>query len=229
MYKASMDLCQVTKHLKLKFGIILKGDTPNEFPIVSTFEKDGNQYLTIKPYPFITVDISNKKDRPWTPNQSFTISGMSKYLFTKRLREIRLDLMNDKELFFTRDGKLYVNQELAKKHAKPVPVGKGKTCLFIPIVVEDESSGDQYEGVSMMINSPENYSNFTFEEMEFLIDYLERLDLDSLTINFLNFVLQKHGQATLVKNLKEVYKGVMYGVQKINQFEKKEGKENDEH
>ena len=228
MYKASMELCQVTKYLKLKFGIILKGDVPNTIPMVSTFEKDGNQYLSIKPHPFITVDISNTKERPWTSNQSFTISGMSKYLFTKRLREIRMELLQDKELFFTRNGKLYVNQELAKKHAKPVPVGKGKTCLFIPIVVEDEVTGDEFEGISMMINSPENYSNFTFEEMEFLIDYLERLDLDILTLNLLTFVMQKHGQTAMANTLKELQKTTMFGIHKLNELEKNGDNENAE-
>lgn len=219
MYKVSMDLVQITKNLKLKFGIVIKGDDPNQLPIMSTFETNGNSFLLLKPHPFITIDISNKKEKEWSTNQSFNISGMSKYLFTKRLRELHRNLREDKELFYTRNGKLCVDTERAKSHAKPIPVGGNKTVLFIPIVVEDEYTHDLFEGVSMMINTPDNYSNITFEEMEYLIDYLERIDMENLTVNFLNLVLVKSGQATTTKNLKSVYDGVAFTAKKINALE----------
>ena len=115
---------------------------------MSSFENNGNEYLTITPYPFITIDISNKKEKEWNPNQSFNISGMTKFLFTKRLREIAVEFKKERSLFFEREGKLYVNKGLAMKHRKLVPVGKGKTCLFIPVVVDDEETNDQYEGIA---------------------------------------------------------------------------------
>ena len=110
MQKVSMELCRITKHLKLKFGLVIKGDDEKSVPIISSFETNGNEYLTVTPYPFITVDISNKKEKEWSPNQSFNISGMSKFLFTKRLREIISEFKKEQKHFYEKEGKLYVNK-----------------------------------------------------------------------------------------------------------------------
>lgn len=219
MKKVSMELCRVTKHLKLKFGLVIKGNDPNSIPIVSNFEKDGNSYVTVIPYPFITVDISNKKEKEWNPNQSFNISGMTKFLFTKRLREIKNEFKEEKKLFYERDGSLYVDKSLAMKHKKLVPVGKGKTCLFIPVVVEDEDTGDQYEGISMMINTPDNYSNITFEEFEFLIDFIERTDLAALTMQFINMEFLMGLQKSMHIETDDLKKGIMLVARRLHKIE----------
>lgn len=222
MYKATMDLCRITKNLRLRFGLILKGDDPKETPIVMNFEKGGNRYMTITPHPFITVDIYNKKNGPWNSNQSFTLSGMSKYLFTKRLRELRMESIEDKELFFMYNGRLCLNNERATNHRKLVPVGSGKTVMLIPVVILEEETNEQYEGISIMINSPENYSNITYEEAEFLIDYLERVDLENLTLNFINLVVLRSGQKSTTSNLNSIFQGVKVTAQKIDELKKGE-------
>ena len=63
-----------------------------------------------------------------------------------------------------------------------------KTCLFMPSVIEDEETKDQFEGVVFMINSPENYCYLTFEELEYLCDTLDRLDFDTLTLQLINLI-----------------------------------------
>lgn len=230
MRKVSMELCRVTKHLKLKFGLVINGNDPNAIPIISSFEREGNEYITVIPYPFITIDISNKKEKEWNPNQSFNISGMTKFLFTKRLREIKKEFEEEEKLFYEQEGKLYVNQQLAQQHRKLVPVGKGKTCLFIPVVVDDEDSGDQFEGISMMINTPDNYSNITFEEFEFLIDFIERTDLSQLTLQFLNIVYMQGIQKNLNVSRDELRKGIMLVAQRLYKIEQEavEAKQNEE-
>lgn len=218
MQKINMDLTRVTKKIKLKFSLIIEGDNPKDNAIMSSFTKDGNKYLTVNPYPYITVDISDRKERPWTSNQSFTLSGLTKFIFIKRLKELRYALMREKDLFFKHNDKLCLNKELVEKRrdifTKLIKVGQNKVCLFMPVVVNDED--DQYEGVSMMINTPENFANLTFEELEFFIDYLERIDLENMTLNFLNLVVLKSGQKATTRDLKNVYKGVQYTVHEIN-------------
>lgn len=223
MYKATMDLCRITKTLQLKFGIILKGNDPKERPIISDFEMNGNYYTNITPYPFITVDISRGKGEPWNPNMSFTLRGMSKYLFTKRLRELRSDMIKEKDLFFMYGGKLCLNPELAKAHRKLVQTGNGKTCMLIPVVIDEPETNEQYEGVSIMVNSPENYSNITFEELEFLVDYLERLDMENMTLNFLNLVVLRKGQKQTTSNLKSIFQGVKITAHKVEELEQEKG------
>ena len=63
-----------------------------------------------------------------------------------------------------------------------------KTCLFMPAVIEDEETKEQFEGVVLMINSPDNYCYLTFEELEYLCDTLERLDFDTLTLQLINLI-----------------------------------------
>ena len=227
MKKVSMELTRINKHLKIKYGLVIQGDA-NSIPIISSFENNGNEYLTITPYPFITIDISNRKEKDWNPNQSFNISGMTKFLFTKRLREISIEFRKEKNLFFEQEGKLYVNRDLAIAHKKLVPVGKGKTCLFIPVVVDDEETHDQYEGISMMINTPDNYSNITFEEFEFLIDFIERTDLSVLTMQFMNTTLLLNLQKALKCDTKELEKGIMLVAQRLYKIEQEHVKKLEE-
>lgn len=228
MQKINMELTRITKKIKLRFSLIIEGDNPKENPIMSSFNKDGNRYLTVNPYPYITVDISDKKERPWSPNQSFTLSGLTKFIFVKRLKELRYSIIKEKDLFFTYNGKLCLNKELVEKRkdtlTKLIKVGQNKVCLFMPVVVNDED--DQYEGVSMMINTPDNYANLTFEELEFFIDYLEKLDLENLAINFLNLVVLKSGHKDTTKKLSNIYNGIQYTVHEIKS-KLKEDKEDD--
>lgn len=188
MYKGSMELTRINKNIKLNFGIVLRGDGNSNTKLMSTFDKDSNRYFKITPYPFLTVDIS-RKDKQWSPNDSVVLSGMNKFLFQKALKTIHRKMIQSKDLFYYMNGELKVNKDLSKNCVTTVGL-KGKTCQFIPLVVVDEENEQDgpYEGIVMMINTQSNYATMTFEELEYFIDYLERLDMNTLTLTFINTV-----------------------------------------
>ena len=72
-----------------------------------------------------------------------------------------------------------------------------------------------------MINSADNYSNITFEEFEFLIDFIERTDLSALTMQFLNTSMLLNLQKSLKTDTKELEKGIMLVAQRLHKMEQK--------
>lgn len=187
MYKASIDLGRINKYLKMKFSIVIKSD--NFMPLISKFNISGNDYLKISPIPIITLEIKSNVDKheEWNPNKSISLSRITKFIFCKRLSEIIESFKKEKDLFYYEGDTLKVNKDLATQIKEMVKVGT-KICAFQPIVVEDEESGDLYEGVVLMINSADNYCYLTFEEMEYLVDYINTIDLDNLSLQMINTV-----------------------------------------
>ena len=55
-------------------------------------------------------------------------------------------------------------------------------------IVKGKETKEQFEGVVLMINSPDNYCYLTFEELEYLCDTLERLDFDTLALQLINLI-----------------------------------------
>ena len=188
MYKASLELGKINKYLKMKFSIVIKSE--NFMPLINKFNIAGNDYLKVSPIPIVTLEIKSNVDKheEWNPNRSISLSRMTKFIFCKRLSEIIDNFREINDLFYYEGETLKVNKELAFKVKEIVKVGT-KICMFQPIVVVDEESGDLYEGVVFMINSADNYCYITFEEMEYLKDYLAKLDLESLTLQMINTVV----------------------------------------
>lgn len=185
MYKVSMDLGRVTKYLKLKFSIAIES---NQFmPLISKFNIDGNDYLKISPIPMVSLEIKSNVDRneKWNPNRTITLTKMSKFIFCKRLDEIIEAFRKEKNLFYYQENELKLNKELSKKVREYVRIGT-KVCGFQPVVVPDEETQDLFEGAVLMINSPDNYCFLTFEELEYLSNYLSNLDMDSLSLQLIN-------------------------------------------
>lgn len=194
MYKATLDLGRVNKYLKLKFSLVIKGE--KYLPLLNKFEMNGNDYLKISPIPMVTLEIKSNADRKeeWNPNRSLCFSKVTMFLFCKRLKEIIHSFKAIKELFYYEGDRLTVDKNLAHKVVEQAKVGS-KTCMFLPIVIEDEDTHDLFEGVVLLINSADNYCMMTFEEMEYLAEYLSKIDLDSLSLELINTVVMTHGMA----------------------------------
>ena len=187
MFKTSMDLGNVNKFLKLKFSLVIQSE--NFMPLLNKFNIGGNDYLKVSPIPLITLEIRSNVDKKeeWNPNRSICLSKVTKFIFCNRLKEIIEEFKKEKDLFFYQGETLCVNKELSMKLREKGMVRVGtKVCLFQPIVVHDEESKEQFEGVVFMINSAANYCTLTFEEMEYLASYLRNMDIDSLSLQLIN-------------------------------------------
>lgn len=232
MYKSSMPVCTVSKHVKIKFGIIIESDKPikNSKNVISISKFNGNTYLNVTSYPFLTVDISGAEKGDWNTNKSYTLSNFSIYLFKKRMG-IFLKNLAIKDMFFQIDGELKVNKEMAKKYTTVIPTGKGKTIMFIPSVVEDEE-GNKLEGCQMLINDYNNFALMSWQELEYFIEFLKEVDMNQLALQMINTcmleenrrnsAIVKTGLNTLFKMLKnELTSKVKSNVNNTTSYEEK--------
>ena len=188
MYKVNLELGKVNKYMKLKFGIVVKSEQQH-MQLMNKFSISGNTYFKVNPYPTVTIEISSNVDKneAWNTNRSITLNKMSRFQFVKRLKTIISSFTEIKNLFYYQNGRLCIDKRIAGSIRDMVKVSQ-KTCLFMPSVIEDEETKDQFEGVVFMINSPENYCYLTFEELEYLCDTLDRLDFDTLTLQLINLI-----------------------------------------
>ena len=188
MYKVNLELGKINKYMKLKFGIVVKSEQQH-MQLMNKFSISGNTYFKVNPYPTVTIEISSNVDKneAWNTNRSITLNKMSRFQFVKRLKTIISSFTEIKNLFYYQNGRLCIDKSIAGSIRDMVKVSQ-KTCLFMPSVIEDEETKDQFEGVVFMINSPENYCYLTFEELEYLCDTLDRLDFDTLTLQLINLI-----------------------------------------
>lgn len=192
MQKVSMELFRVHKYFKVKFCIFVNDDTTgNDFnQSVRKFNYGGNDYLTITPFPFITIDITTKDDKKeeWNSNRTFNMNRRDLFNMCCKLRSMLQTMTTVKELFaYDYNGNLYVNENLAMKY-KEVFVSSNKTILMQHCVVNETEQEHEnfYEGMFLSINSMDYFSFLTFEEMRFLLHELERIDMSSLSMQLIN-------------------------------------------
>ena len=188
MYKVNLELGKVNKYMKLKFGVVIQSEQQH-MQLMNKFSISGNTYFKVNPYPTVTIEISSNVDRheEWNANRSITLNKITRFQFVKRLKTIISSFTEIKNLFYYQNGRLCIDKSIAGSIRDMVKVSQ-KTCLFMPSVIEDEETKDQFEGVVFMINSPENYCYLTFEELEYLCDTLDRLDFDTLTLQLINLI-----------------------------------------
>lgn len=196
MLKATIELFRVHKDCKVKFSVFIndendiKTNTANQLT-VNKFNYMGNDYLKITPYPFITVDISDKTERKdeWSSNTFFNANRRELYGLVKKLNKVYNSFISEKDLFYYDNNRLMLNIQKAKQ-CSDYCICSSKIILIQPCVIEsDENYEKQYEGVFLCINSLDYHTKLTFEELEFLIYELKKLDMSSLAIQLVNTVV----------------------------------------
>lgn len=190
LYKANIELFTVKSNFKVKFSLILKADDNNENykKLVNKFKINGNEYLQVSPYPFITFDISSKKDRKengYSNYDSVTITRKHLFLLLRKIGKLIKDFTR-KDLFYYDDNhELQVNQNLAQ-NVKLVHQMTHKTILMQPCVVRDEESNRDYEGCFLAINTMDHYTEITYSELQFLYHELSKIDFTSYALQLIN-------------------------------------------
>lgn len=192
MQKATIELFKVHKNFKVKFSLITKDDDPNSFQkLLNKFNYKGNEYIKITPHPFITIDITTKEDKKdgWNSNQSFNMNRKELFSFIMKLKNLVRNFISHKSLFYyDQNGLLMVNQQEANNIKETIIAGN-KRILMQPCVVDNEEDKQRYEGMFLFINSIDYYSYLTYFEMQYLIQELDRIDINALTLNLINTVI----------------------------------------
>lgn len=191
MMKASIELASISKSFKLRFSLIVKDDENNkrQFELINKFNFGGNDYIKIRPYPFLTIDISSSMDKKneWSSNQSFNMNKKDLFFMIQNLKRLMKNFVTHKDLFYYDNNKLVVNKELADE-LKEVFVSSNKTILMQACVVTAEDNESVYEGMFLSINSVDYFSYLTYSEMEYLLYELEHVNMTQLAIDLINSV-----------------------------------------
>lgn len=190
MKKITLEIARVSKGMRLKYSLILDSqETQKNLKILNQFSFKGNEYVRLNPHPFITIDISGSfdKNEEWSTNKSVNLNLQAKMRLESRMKAL-LDNFTIRNLFYyNAQGKLTVNQEIDKKLNTPF-VLNNKTCVFHYAVIPDEKSTEiEYEGVIFMINTADNFSFLTFEELSVLYYALRNTNMMELTMAVLTY------------------------------------------
>ena len=184
MYKATIDLGKITDSMHIKFSVILEDDKSY---IVRKFNFNGGNYLTVVPHPFITIDINTKEDRKgdgWDAGKSININRIQQFQVVRALKSAR-EHLSVKDMYFTDNGKLLINKNVASKYIEKI-ILNNKVIMLYPAIVEDDNSGEQWEGIAFMINNISTFTYLTISELESLIDTISKIDMISLSLHLIN-------------------------------------------
>ena len=99
MYKLSCDLCYVTRFLRLRLVVIYKDKFNKEK--VSKINVNGNDYLTVKTYPYLTLEISNEEEKKetWTYQKSITLDRFGMFNNIDRSQPLLRAKKKKKDMF----------------------------------------------------------------------------------------------------------------------------------
>lgn len=192
MYKVTYSLGRLNRYVNLKFSITLRNSKGVDS--IKRSNMNGNQYLFIGGlYPTLTIELSDElKDnntRIWSTGRLVGLSKFNTIIFVKSGRILLEKFKSIKDLFGYQDGLLLVNKDLAWNNREIIQADYGKVIMLLPSVVEEPDSHAQYEGITFMINELSNYAKITYQEFESMINYIDKLDFDSLGIQLVNTAL----------------------------------------
>lgn len=188
MYKASIEIARINRSMKLKFGLMISSEEDIKFPankLINKFTYYGNQYFRFNPKPFIILDISSAftKTEGWSSNSSVSLNRYGLFRFIQGLRKFIQSFRDERNLFYYRNETLKVNSELVQKTSVTIPTASGKTIRMEPCVVTDleDDYESNYEGCLFCINSLAYSCYLTFNEMEYLLYEISRINMTELS------------------------------------------------
>ena len=201
MYKATVELCRVHASLSLKLGVILEEDEIQKIrnrninwgneEVIHKFAYRGNSYIRINPRPFLTIDITDKRSKKtdgYDPNYQLSFGQKGVFILKLRLRKLIAAYQSEKDLYYKyKTGELMVDRELAQAHREIAMVTTTKCIILEPCVVQDENEKDLfYEGCIMAFNKIDYFTYLTYEEMLYLLDTLNNLDMSSMALQLID-------------------------------------------
>lgn len=203
MYRATIEITKINSMMKIKFGIIISSDEDKKYignqsnKLISKFNYNGNDYLRINPHPFIVIDISSmSKNEGWNANMSVSLNRMGQYKLVQSLKKFIRDFSNYKNLFYYENDRLVVNQSVVNEVSMNIPTNS-KMIRLQPCVVSDEENQELiYEGAIFFINNMQNYAYLTYDELNYLLWEIERIDMTILSLEIIDIVKLYYDEKT---------------------------------
>lgn len=203
MYRATIEITKINSMMKIKFGIIISSDEDKKYlgnqsnKLISKFNYNGNDYLRINPHPFIVIDISSmSKNEGWNTNMSVSLNRMGQYKLVQSLKKFIRDFSNYKNLFYYENDRLVVNQSVVNEVGMNISTNS-KIIRLQPCVVPDEENQELvYEGAIFFINNMQNYAYLTYDELNYLLWEIERMDMTVLSLEIIDIVKLYYDEKT---------------------------------
>ena len=196
MYKLSCELCSVNRFLKLKCTVIYKDNAGHNKVIKSHF--NGNSYLTIKQYPYLTMEIVNdieKRREQWSHSKVMNLNQFDMFLFMTSASELARAFVEEKNLYrYDQQHNLCINKALANKKSVTIPLSFNRSIWITPIVVRSDDTKVEMEGVALCFDSPANYVSLSYDEFKFLIYYMNKINLDEMSLQLFMFAELTEGK-----------------------------------
>lgn len=203
VYKLSCELCNINRFLKLK-AVVIYRDNLDRTKVYRT-HLNGNDYLTIKQYPYITMEIINdlEKKETWSYSKTMNLNRFDMYKFMQSANEVAEAFTSEKNLYgYDKYNHLCVNKDLANRKSVTIPLSFNRSIWITPIVIRSEETKVEMEGVAMCFDKVTNYVTLSYDEFKFLLYYLDKIDLESLSLQLITFAQLTEGKTfTSIDNL----------------------------
>lgn len=140
----------------------------------------------------IADDVRDDKRR-WKPEKSLAFSKFTSIPFVGKSNAFLRKFVEEKQLFKIVDGKLMVDNGIAKNIAFHADAEFDTRVLVFPVVGKDQQTNLLYEGVAVCIRDLSNHVIFTYEEFVKFVKYLDKFDFDMMALTLLNTALAVNG------------------------------------
>lgn len=162
---------------------------------VMSGDNNGAIWKSIKPFSLILFRVyakPYKNNSIEAPIIKTSLTERSKWMLCKRIKTIIEAINIDEDLFYLSNGKLVLNDKEALKYEEYVRTSNSHVLRVAPSVVpiiknnDIQEEPELYEGIVIDIPEVTSGVKMTFEEAEYFVDYLDKFDMDLMTMQVIN-------------------------------------------
>ena len=148
--------------------------------------------------------VSNlEKKETWSYSKTMNLNRFDMYKFMQSANEVAEAFTSEKNLYgYDKYNHLCVNKDLANRKSVTIPLSFNRSIWITPIVIRSEETKIEMEGVAMCFDKVTNYVALSYDEFKFLLYYLDKVDLESLSLQLITFAQLTEGKTfTSIDNL----------------------------
>lgn len=192
MKKVSLRLGRINRGILVSFNLIIESSVDsnvNNMKLISYNNFGGNEYISINPTPYVTIDISDKmskKTEGYNPSRSVNLNGFNLFRLACVIKKMLKGFMNS-NLYYYNDTELVVDPQLAKSMTEIISLNE-KKVMMRPVVVPGENDNNSYEGCIFSINSLNCFQYLTIDELRYLYDVLIHINMSQLSLEVMNLI-----------------------------------------
>lgn len=191
-------IATIPRKLLIEMRMIIDSNDKYKPGLKINIAEGGDEYLELKLFPVVNLNIFREilvvegipQRRDFNPNDNVMLTKYNLPLFLDNLNTIIKDFQTPKLYHYT-DGRLELDSKLAESIQKKFIISQ-KLIIFTPVVINNtanDGNESQLEGIEMKINTDESTVLLTLNDMSSLSYILNKLDIDSLSIQlYTNFI-----------------------------------------